>query len=199
MLVENDSWASNVATISDSPEANVLFTARGKLGVVNGWEFEAKDVKFRNLSSNDIRFLASLDSWDIPNNDEFFVMGVFANACKVLSVMREAEALKRDNRHGHHSNAPSCCVVPDPDDAVFALLRWSNHGSRLIEVESADRSWVSKEEAFLLVGFRVHRNDSASGCEQHNVLSLLSAPLDVQALISLVPDDVLQLHYWIFV
>ena len=58
---------------------------------------------------------------------------------------------------------------------------------------------MSKEEAFLLVCFRVRGNDSASRGEEHNVLSLLSAPLDVEALISLIPDDVLQLHYWIFV
>ena len=43
-------------------------------------------------------------------------MVVFANACKILAVVAEAEALQALDGHGHHGDASGGGVVPDSDD-----------------------------------------------------------------------------------
>ena len=58
---------------------------------------------------------------------------------------------------------------------------------------------MPEEEAFLLVSFRVHGNETAARSKEDNVLVRNFRPLQVEALLRRVPYDVLKLHDWIHV
>jgi hypothetical protein len=58
---------------------------------------------------------------------------------------------------------------------------------------------MSKEEPFLFIGFRIHSNQSSTRCEDNSVFSFLLCPLDISAFVSLVANDVLQFHNWVFI
>ena len=67
MMVQNNSGASDVGClmlvpVSDSPESNVLLTARSKSCVVNRTKLQLLDMEVRGLASPDFRLLASVDS-----------------------------------------------------------------------------------------------------------------------------------------
>jgi len=58
---------------------------------------------------------------------------------------------------------------------------------------------MPEEESLLAVCFRVHCNNGSARGEQNNVFAFLSGPLDIEAFVRLVTDDMFQLHYRVFV
>ena len=58
---------------------------------------------------------------------------------------------------------------------------------------------MAKKEALLLIGLRVHGYQAAAGGEEDDVFVGHLGPLEIDALLRRVADDVLQLHDWITV
>lgn len=190
---------SDVASLSDPPKSDVLLSAGCESRRIDGTEFEAQDVELRSLSSANFWHLSPCNSWDIPDADELFVVLIFSNTCQIAPIMRKAEALERYHRHGHHSKAASCCIVPYPDYRVLSFLSWSKHRTLFVQIEAAHWSRVAKEEPLLLVALRIHRDDCSSWSEKNDILTVLLWPFEIHTFVCLVSNDVLELHDWILV
>ena len=104
MLIEHDSRASDIPSLLDAPESNVLLATAHELIVVDGTELEAKHVELSNLLSKYLSFLARVDLRYIPNDDHFFSIAfsttLFADACKEAAIWGERDVLKAGYRHG---------------------------------------------------------------------------------------------------
>lgn len=102
MLIKNDSRTSNVASFFDPPKSNVFLSTAYHSVVVNRAELEAQNIKVRSLTSKYLGLLISVDSRDVPHNDKFLVVSIFANASKESAIWGERKALHGHNRHGKH-------------------------------------------------------------------------------------------------
>ena len=58
---------------------------------------------------------------------------------------------------------------------------------------------MTEEKSFLLVCLGIHRDKTATRGEKDDILVRYLGPLEVQALLWRVPDNVLELHDWIHV
>lgn len=191
--------ASDVASLPDPPKSYVLLSAGCESRWIDGTEFEAQDVELWSLSGTNLWHLSSCYSWDIPDADELFIVLIFSNTCQIAAIVREAEALERYHRHGHHSKAASCGIVPYSDYGVLSFLSWGKHRTLFVEIEAAHWSRVTKEEPLLLVALRIHSNDCSSWGEENHIFAILLWPFEIHTLVCLVSNDVLELHDWILV
>ena len=120
MLIEHDCGASDIPSLLDPPESDVLLSTAHELIVVDGTELEAEHVELSNLLGKYLGFLARVDLRYIPNDDHFFSIAfstsLFADACKEATIWRERDALKARYWHGEHLQAPAVMIVPDAND-----------------------------------------------------------------------------------
>ena len=120
MLIEHDSRASDIPSLLDAPESDVLLATAHELIVVDGTELEAEHVELSNLLGKYLGFLARVDLRYIPNDDHFFSIAfsttLFADARKEATIWGERDALKAGYWHGEHLQAPAVVIVPDAND-----------------------------------------------------------------------------------
>ena len=139
-----------------------------------------------------------MDARDVPYDNHLFAVPLgstfLSNTGQKAAIGREGDALERCDRHSEHLEAPGVVVIPNSYDRILAFLRRCNQVTTLRDIEAADWCGVAEEEPRLLLSLDIHGYQGAAGGEEDDLLISNARPLQVQALVRRVSNDVLKLH-----